>query len=145
MNEVRVEVMRGVCSKPRDPVPTQGGAGGVRARVPFFKVLLVSRIPDAFIVPELQMGEGGCSWAWGLPDPSSSYPPLPPTSHTVTARAKLETSLKCRNYEKKLQLLLHLEELQMEHDIRHYDLESVPMNLDPVSQNPKLLTLEVGA
>lgn len=33
----------------------------------------------------------------------------------------------------------------MEHDIRHYDLESVPMNLDPVSQNPKLLTLEVGA
>ncbi|XP_028009872.1 helicase MOV-10 isoform X2 [Eptesicus fuscus] len=58
-------------------------------------------------------------------------------------KAKLETSLKCRNYEMKFQLLLHLEELQMEHDIRHYDLESVPMNLDPVSQNPKLLTLEV--
>lgn len=33
----------------------------------------------------------------------------------------------------------------MEHDIRHYDLESVPMTLDPVSQNPRLLTLEVGA
>ena len=43
----------------------------------------------------------------------------------------------------KLRLLLHLEELQMEHDIRHYDLESVPMTWDPVDQNPGLLTLEV--
>jgi hypothetical protein len=43
----------------------------------------------------------------------------------------------------KLQLLLHLEELQMERDIRHYDLESVPMTWDPVDQNPRLLTLEV--
>ncbi|XP_036198908.1 helicase MOV-10 isoform X2 [Myotis myotis] len=58
-------------------------------------------------------------------------------------KAQLETSLKCRNYQRKFQLLLHLEELQMEHDIRHYDLESVPMNLDSVSQNPKLLMLEV--
>ncbi|CAK6439183.1 unnamed protein product [Pipistrellus nathusii] len=58
-------------------------------------------------------------------------------------KAKLETSLKSRNYQTKLQLLLHLEELQMEHDIRHYDLESVPMTRDPVAQNPKLLTLEV--
>lgn len=45
----------------RDPVPTQslGGVGwqGVRARVPFFRVLLVSQIPDAFTVPELQVGE----------------------------------------------------------------------------------------
>lgn len=33
----------------------------------------------------------------------------------------------------------------MEHDIRHYDLESVPMTWDPVDQNPRLLTLEVRA
>lgn len=58
-------------------------------------------------------------------------------------KAQLETTLKSRNYEVKLRLLLHLEELQMEHDIRHYDLESVPMTLDPVDQNPRLLTLEV--
>lgn len=63
----------------------------------------------------------------------------------ITARAQLETALKWRNYEVKLRLLLHLEELQMEHDIRHYDLESVPMTWDPVDQNPRLLTLEVGA
>ncbi|PNJ46307.1 MOV10 isoform 10 [Pongo abelii] len=58
-------------------------------------------------------------------------------------KAQLETALKWRNYEVKLRLLLHLEELQMEHDIRHYDLESVPMTWDPVDQNPRLLTLEV--
>ncbi|XP_075415581.1 helicase MOV-10 [Tenrec ecaudatus] len=58
-------------------------------------------------------------------------------------QAQLETALKSRNYEAKLRLLLHLEELQMEHDIRAYDLESVPMTLDPGNQNPRLLTLEV--
>lgn len=72
---------------------------------------------------------------------------LPPLSHppTVTARAQLETPLKSRNYEVKFRLLLHLEELQMEHDIRHYDLESVPMTWDRKDQNPRLLTLEVRA
>ncbi|XP_032216611.1 helicase MOV-10 isoform X2 [Mustela erminea] len=58
-------------------------------------------------------------------------------------KAQLETGLQWRNYEVKLRLLLHLEELQMEHDIRHYDLESVPMTWDPADQNPRLLTLEV--
>ncbi|XP_023391491.1 putative helicase MOV-10 isoform X3 [Pteropus vampyrus] len=58
-------------------------------------------------------------------------------------KAQLETALKSRNYEVKFRLLLHLEELQMEHDIRHYDLESVPMTWDPKDQNPRLLTLEV--
>ncbi|XP_015979789.2 helicase MOV-10 isoform X1 [Rousettus aegyptiacus] len=58
-------------------------------------------------------------------------------------KAQLETPLKSRNYEVKFRLLLHLEELQMEHDIRHYDLESVPMTWDRKDQNPRLLTLEV--
>lgn len=62
---------------------------------------------------------------------------------TITARAKLDTSLKWKNYELKFRLLLHLEELQMEHDIRHYDLESVPMIWDPSAWNPRLLTLQV--
>ncbi|KAF6075225.1 Mov10 RISC complex RNA helicase [Phyllostomus discolor] len=58
-------------------------------------------------------------------------------------KAQLETALKCTNYETKFRLLLHLEELQMEYDIRHYDLDSVPMTLDLINQNPRLLTLEV--
>lgn len=92
----------------------------------------------------------GCRWegvdAPGRGDCLTLPPPvlpLPPT--TVTARAQLETALKCTNYEKKFRLLLHLEELQMEYDIRHYDLESVPMTLDLINQNPRLLTLEVRA
>lgn len=72
-----------------------------------------------------------------------SDPPRSCCNSTILPRAQLETTLKSRNYEVKLRLLLHLEELQMEHDIRHYDLESVPMTWDPVDQNPRLLTLEV--
>ncbi|XP_006895773.1 PREDICTED: putative helicase MOV-10 isoform X2 [Elephantulus edwardii] len=61
----------------------------------------------------------------------------------VDIKAQLEAALKPKNYEVKFRLLLHLEELQMERDIRHYDLESVPMIWDPADQNPSLLTLEV--
>ncbi|KAM6217125.1 helicase MOV-10-like [Rhynchocyon petersi] len=61
----------------------------------------------------------------------------------VEIKAQLETTLKHKNYEMKFRLLLHLEELQMERDIRHYDLESVPMTWNPADQNPSLLTLEV--
>lgn len=74
-----------------------------------------------------------------------SDPPCFCPGSTIPTRAQLETTLKSRNYEVKFRLLLHLEELQMEHDIRHYDLESVPMTWDPVDQNPRLLTLEVRA
>ncbi|XP_072500468.1 helicase MOV-10 isoform X5 [Notamacropus eugenii] len=56
---------------------------------------------------------------------------------------QLKTRLSWRNYEEKFRLLLYLEELQMEQDIRHYDLEAVPMILDPKERNPQLLILEV--
>ncbi|XP_074044556.1 helicase MOV-10 isoform X2 [Macrotis lagotis] len=58
-------------------------------------------------------------------------------------QSRLETTLSWRNYEEKFRLLLHLEEMQMEQDIRHYDLESVPMIWDPKDRHPPLLTLEV--
>lgn len=58
-------------------------------------------------------------------------------------KARLELTLRWRNYAEKLHLLLHLEELQMEHDIRHYDLESVPMTWEAADKRPPLLTLKV--
>ncbi|XP_037357184.1 helicase MOV-10 isoform X1 [Talpa occidentalis] len=58
-------------------------------------------------------------------------------------KAQLEKALEQRNYKTKFQLLLHLEELQMEHDIRQYDLESVLMTQDPTDRNSNLLTLQV--
>ncbi|KAM9001976.1 helicase MOV-10 isoform 1-T1 [Sarcophilus harrisii] len=64
-------------------------------------------------------------------------------SDVAKIQSRLKTPLNWRNYEEKLQLLLYLEELQMEQDIRHYDLESVPMVWDLKDRNPPLLTLEV--
>lgn len=58
-------------------------------------------------------------------------------------KAQLKNTLRCTNYEAKFRLLLHLEELQMEHDIRHYDLESVPMTWESEDRSSGLLTLEV--
>uniref|UniRef100_K7E1I3 RNA helicase n=1 Tax=Monodelphis domestica TaxID=13616 RepID=K7E1I3_MONDO len=66
-----------------------------------------------------------------------------PHSDAAKIQSQLKTPLSWRNYEEKFRLLLHLEELQMEQDIRHYDLESVPMILDPKDRNPPLLTLKV--
>ncbi|XP_043859479.1 helicase MOV-10 [Dromiciops gliroides] len=56
---------------------------------------------------------------------------------------RLKTPLSWKNYEEKFCLLLHLEELQMEQDIRRYDLEAVPMVWDPKDRDPPLLTLQV--
>ncbi|XP_034626490.1 helicase MOV-10 [Trachemys scripta elegans] len=56
-------------------------------------------------------------------------------------RKSLATELQFENYQEKFQLLLHLEELQMEVDIRRYDLQDVPMVKD--TQNKRLLILEV--
>ncbi|XP_027716180.1 helicase MOV-10 [Vombatus ursinus] len=64
-------------------------------------------------------------------------------SDVAKIQSQLKTSLSWRNYEEKFRLLLYLEELQMEQDIRSYDLESVPMILDPTERNPQLLILEV--
>ncbi|NXG84323.1 SDE3 helicase, partial [Stercorarius parasiticus] len=53
-------------------------------------------------------------------------------------RSLLEAPLQAGNYQKKFQLLLHLEEIQMEVDIRRYDMQDVPM-----VQDRGLLVLEV--
>ncbi|XP_015197664.2 putative helicase mov-10-B.1 [Lepisosteus oculatus] len=59
----------------------------------------------------------------------------------LSVRALLEPSLNFENYSKRFQLLLHLEEIQMEVDIKKYDMEGQTMTEDP--QNKKLLILHV--
>ena len=53
-------------------------------------------------------------------------------------RSLLEAPLQAGNYQQKFQLLLHLEEIQMEVDIRRYDMQDVPM-----VQDRALLVLDV--
>ncbi|XP_061074539.1 putative helicase mov-10-B.1 isoform X2 [Conger conger] len=58
-----------------------------------------------------------------------------------SVRSLLEAPLTAKNYTKRFQLLLHLEEIQMEVDIRKYDLHNRTMTQD--KQCKKLLILQV--
>ncbi|KAK3103257.1 hypothetical protein FSP39_017883 [Pinctada imbricata] len=58
-----------------------------------------------------------------------------------TTRHMLESQVCMDSYVKKFSLLLNMEEIQMEVDIRKYDMESVTMNACP--DNRRLLLLEV--
>lgn len=57
------------------------------------------------------------------------------------SRSLLNCSLKMKNYSHRFHLLLHLEEIQMEVDIRKYDLRNQTMTRD--QSNSKLLRLRV--
>lgn len=57
------------------------------------------------------------------------------------SRALLNSPLKMKTYPQRFHLLLHLEEIQMEVDIRKYDLRNQTMTQD--HSNKKLLTLRV--
>ncbi|NWX80954.1 SDE3 helicase, partial [Alca torda] len=59
-------------------------------------------------------------------------------SVSAAMRSLLEAPLQAGNYQQKFQLLLHLEEIQMEVDIRRYDMQDVPM-----VQDRGLLVLDV--
>ncbi|KAM4741444.1 putative helicase mov-10-B.1 isoform 3-T5 [Anableps anableps] len=58
-----------------------------------------------------------------------------------TNRKLLESSLDMKNYSRRFHLLLHLEEIQMEEDIKNYDLHNQTMTID--QNNRKLLILKV--
>ncbi|NXY76275.1 SDE3 helicase, partial [Glareola pratincola] len=60
------------------------------------------------------------------------------SSRWAAMRSLLEAPLQAGNYQQKFQLLLHLEEIQMEVDIRRYDMQDVPM-----VQDRGLLVLDV--
>ncbi|NWS47758.1 SDE3 helicase, partial [Probosciger aterrimus] len=59
-------------------------------------------------------------------------------SSWAAMQSLLEATLEVGNYQQKFQLLLHLEEIQMEVDIRRYDMQDVPM-----VQDRGLLVLDV--
>ncbi|XP_068450132.1 putative helicase mov-10-B.1 [Clinocottus analis] len=59
----------------------------------------------------------------------------------ASVKSLLNSSLKMKTYAQRLHLLLHLEEIQMEVDIRKYDLRDQVMT--PDQSNKKLLTLRV--
>ena len=56
-------------------------------------------------------------------------------------RQELEKKLNFDNYKRKFWLLLHIEEIQMQKDIRHYDMKEVVFNQDRADK--RLLILEV--
>ncbi|NXQ88794.1 M10L1 helicase, partial [Nyctibius grandis] len=60
------------------------------------------------------------------------------SSSWAAMQSLLEAPLQPGNYQEKLQLLLHLEEIQLEVDIRRYDMQDVPM-----VQDRALLVLDV--
>lgn len=58
------------------------------------------------------------------------------------SRGLLQSALRMKTYSSRFHLLLHLEEIQMEVDIRKYDLYNQTMTLD--QSDKKLLTLKVS-
>ncbi|XP_066559522.1 putative helicase mov-10-B.1 isoform X2 [Amia ocellicauda] len=75
----------------------------------------------------------------GLEDSDSFYPST--REHCGPMKALLDSQLNFENYERRFQLLLHLEEIQMEVDIRKYDMTEQPMRTN--LQDKRLLILRV--
>ncbi|NXH37223.1 SDE3 helicase, partial [Myiagra hebetior] len=66
----------------------------------------------------------------GLKDTILLGPNTSASSSWAAMRSLLEAPLQAENYHQKFQLLLHLEEIQMEVDIRRYDMQDVTMVKD---------------
>ena len=58
------------------------------------------------------------------------------------SRERLEKGLNFDNYKEKFTMLLHLEELQMQKDIRNYDMKEVVFQQDRTDR--RFLILEVS-
>lgn len=71
----------------------------------------------------------------------SEHLPASLKQHLPRVRRLLDTQLCMKNYSERFHLLLHLEEIQMEVDIKKYDLYGKTMTLDKT--NKKLLILKV--
>ena len=67
---------------------------------------------------------------------------MPITAQFFSDRDKLQKPLNFDNYKDRFRLLLQLEEIQMQKDIRHYDMKEVEFEQDRTDR--RFLTLEVS-
>ncbi|XP_027551120.1 helicase MOV-10 isoform X1 [Neopelma chrysocephalum] len=96
--------------------------------------------PDSSLRNELEreIPLGTYQYPKNLKDTILLGPSTSASSNWAAMSSLLEAPLETDNYHRKFQLLLHLEEIQMEVDIRHYDMQDVTM-----VQDRGLLVLEV--
>ncbi|XP_005510438.2 helicase MOV-10 [Columba livia] len=96
--------------------------------------------PDSSLKNELEkeIPLGTYQYAKSLKDTILLGPNAKGSSSWAAMRSLLEAPLQVDNYKQKFQLLLHLEEIQMEVDIRRYDMQDVTM-----VQDRGLLVLDV--
>ncbi|NXX57126.1 SDE3 helicase, partial [Scopus umbretta] len=96
--------------------------------------------PDSFLKNELEREIPLRTYQYpkSLKDTILLGPNASASSSWAAMRSLLEAPLQAGNYQQKFQLLLHLEEIQMEVDIRRYDMQDVPM-----VQDRALLVLDV--
>ncbi|NXL56188.1 M10L1 helicase, partial [Chordeiles acutipennis] len=87
---------------------------------------------------EREIPLGTYQYPKSLKDTILRGPDTSPGSRWAAMQSLLEAPLQAGNYQQKFQLLLHLEEIQMEVDIRRYDMQDVPM-----VQDRGLLVLDV--
>ncbi|XP_009072773.1 PREDICTED: putative helicase MOV-10, partial [Acanthisitta chloris] len=85
--------------------------------------------PDSSLENKLEREEplGSYHYPKTLKDTILLGPNTSGSSSYASMRSLLEAPLQIENYQKKFQLLLHLEEIQMEVDIRRYDMQDVTM------------------
>ncbi|KAM6044388.1 LOW QUALITY PROTEIN: helicase MOV-10 [Chlamydotis macqueenii] len=88
--------------------------------------------PDSFLKNDLEreIPLGTYQYPKSLKDTILLGPNASASSSWAAMRSLLEAPLQAGNYQQKFQLLLHLEEIQMEVDIRRYDMQDVPMVQD---------------
>ncbi|NXM45339.1 SDE3 helicase, partial [Gymnorhina tibicen] len=96
--------------------------------------------PDSSLKNELEreIPLGTYQYPKSLKDAILLGPNTSASSSWAAMRSLLEAPLQAENYYQKFQLLLHLEEIQMEVDIRRYDMQDVTM-----VQDRALLVLDV--
>ncbi|NXK07737.1 SDE3 helicase, partial [Herpetotheres cachinnans] len=88
--------------------------------------------PDSSLKNELEreIPLGTYHYPKSLKDTILLGPNASASSSWAAMRSLLEAPLQAGNYKQKFQLLLHLEEIQMEVDIRRYDMQDMPMVQD---------------